>query len=179
MLICFIKSNVMKKFLLLSSFFCVSAVFIVSCNSNNKPENSSDRVDSSMTNTADTTLSPTNAVTGKTMECYKSTKNRDTIALKLNIDGKALAGNLKYDIYEKDGSSGTVAGEMKGDTLIFDYTFDAEGMRSVREMVFVKKDNQLYEGFGDVEEKNGKMVFKNKSALKFGNSIVLTKTNCE
>lgn len=68
---------------------------------------------------------------------------------------------------------------MKGDTLIVDYTFDSEGSESVREVVFLKRNNQLIEGFGDVEEKDGKTVFKDKSKLIFGNSIVFKKVDCQ
>ncbi|MNE98222.1 hypothetical protein D3C80_1967130 [compost metagenome] len=69
---------------------------------------------------------------------------------------------------------------MKGDTIIAEYTFDSEGMRSVREVVFVKRaDGNIYEGTGEVMEKGGKMVFKDRSTLKFSPAMVFTKTDCK
>ncbi|MNL01805.1 hypothetical protein D3C87_1222900 [compost metagenome] len=83
-------------------------------------------------------------------------------------------------MFEKDNNKGKITGELKGDTIIAEYIFDSEGMRSVREVVFVQKDDgKIYEGTGDVIEKNGKMVFKDRSALKFGEAIVFTKTDCK
>lgn len=113
-------------------------------------------------------------------DCYIYIKNRDTATLKLDITGEELTGELDYKLFEKDSNTGKIAGEMKGDTIIAEYTFDSEGMRSVREVVFVKKDDgNIYEGTGDVIEKDGKMVFKDRSALKFSPTMVFTKTNCK
>lgn len=126
----------------------------------------------------DTTFTSSTPETNST-DCYQYIKNKDTASLKINIEGEELTGNLNYNLFEKDRNSGTIAGEMKGDTIIAEYTFDSEGMRSVREVVFVKRiDGNIYEGTGEVMEKGGKMVFKDRSALKFSPAMVFTKTNC-
>lgn len=171
----------MIKNIFLPALSCLLfASAFTSCNSNNKPENSSDRVDSSATmNATDTTLLPTTTIAAKQTDCYQFTQKRDTVSLTLHQDGAAVTGDLNYRFYEKDKSKGTLSGEMKGDTILGEYTFDSEGMRSVREIVFLKKDGKLYEGYGDVEEKGGKVTFKNRSALKFGEGVVLSKTDCK
>jgi hypothetical protein len=113
-------------------------------------------------------------------DCYVYIKNRDTASLKLNLEGEELTGELNYNLFEKDSNKGKIAGEMKGDTIIAEYTFDSEGIRSVREVIFVKKDDgNIYEATGEVIEKGGKMVFKDQSALKFDPTMVFTKTNCK
>ena len=81
-------------------------------------------------------------------------------------------------IFEKDKNNGIFEGELHGDTLIAEYTFTSEGKESIRQVAFLKKGNQLFEGFGDMEDKNGKMMFKNISTLKFGESMVFNKTDC-
>jgi len=86
---------------------------------------------------------------------------------------------LSYSLFEKDSNKGTISGEVKGDTILAEYNFDSEGMRSTREVVFLKRDRKLYEGFGEVEEKNGKTVFKDRSKLKFGDAIVFSLTDCK
>ena len=152
------------------------AGFVISCNSENANKTTGDSTTIVKT---DTTTMPTKTVVN-TSDCYGYTKNRDTASLKLNIAGDELTGELSYKLFEKDSNKGKIAGELRGDTIIAEYTFDSEGMRSVREVVFVKKaDGKLYEGTGEVEEKGGKTRFKNKSALKFDQSIVFSKADCK
>lgn len=69
--------------------------------------------------------------------------------------------------------------EIEGDTIIAEYDFNSEGARSIREIVFLKKDGKLYEGFGDVETKGTKVVFKNRAALKFDGGLVFDPTACK
>ncbi len=168
-----LKLDFMKKtFLILS---CV-ATLAISCSSDKKNEQ---REDSTSIAETDTTMIPSVPVEQKMTECYIYTKNKDTATLKLNTENEELTGNLSYKLFEKDSNKGTVAGEIKGDTVIAEYTFDSEGMRSVREVVLLKKDGKLYEGYGEVEERNGKMAFKDRSKLKFGDAIVFSKTDCQ
>lgn len=172
----------MKKLLILPILFGgLLAGSLLSCNSDNKPKsNSSDQVApiDSISSSPDTTLSPTLSIAGKSTECYRWVKQRDTISLTLRTQGEEVTGDLAYRFYEKDKSRGSIAGEMIGDTLLAEYTFDSEGMRSVREVIFLRKEGKLYEGYGDVEEKGGRMVFINRSALQFGEGSVLSKIDC-
>jgi hypothetical protein len=116
-----------------------------------------------------------------TSACYSSIKSKDTIAMDLKIDKDfAVVGNLCYRFFEKDKNDGTVVGKLRGHTLIADYTFMSEGITSLRQVVFVKKENTYVEGFGEiVTDANGKVMYKDIKKLKFDNSIVLTKVDCE
>jgi hypothetical protein len=151
----------------------LTAAFFSACTS----ENHKDSADSLKT-TTDTTVSAVIPEESDSQECYAFVKNRDTVSMKIHAKGEEYSGDLSYNLFEKDRNKGTFGGEMKGDTLITEYTFDSEGMRSVREAVFLKKDGKLYEGFGEVLEKEGKTVFKDRSKLNFGGAIVLEKTAC-
>ena len=162
-----------KPFLLLTA----AAIFALSCNSDKKETIGDDSTVITSIDT-NTTVVPTAPVEQQITGCYSYTKNRDTATLKINAENEELTGNLAYRLYEKDSNKGTIAGEIKGDTIIAEYIFDSEGMRSVREIVLLKKDGKLYEGYGEVEEKSGKMVFKDRSKLKFGDAIVFSKTEC-
>nr|WP_068892711.1 hypothetical protein [Pedobacter panaciterrae] len=163
----------MKKSLLLLTGV---ALFISACNSNKTDNKSSD---STSITSIDTTLTPAVPVQEKISECYIYTKNRDTARLKINTENEELTGDLSYNLFEKDSNKGTISGEVKGDNILAEYTFDSEGMRSTREVVFLKRDRKLYEGFGEIEEKNGKTVFKNRTKLKFGDAIVFSLTDCK
>ena len=162
----------MKKPLLL---LAVVAAFVVACNSNKSESNVSDSTEAAA---ADATLQPVEPATAASTACFAYTKNRDTASLELKFAGEEVTGNLSYKLFEKDRNSGSIAGEIKGDTIIAEYTFASEGAQSIREVVFLKKGDQWIEGFGDVEEKKGKVTFKNRAALKFGDAITFTKTDC-
>lgn len=113
-------------------------------------------------------------------ECYSAIIKKDTISLSLSVKDSSLEeGELYYNFFEKDKNYGTLTGTFKGDTLFADYTFMSEGKSSVREVVFLKKGNAFIEGYGDVEEKDNKTVFKDKKKLSFDGKIVLSKTDCK
>jgi hypothetical protein len=113
------------------------------------------------------------------LNCYQYINNNDTIILKtVNVKG-FITGTLVYNLYEKDKNKGTIQGSMKGDVLIADYTFFSEGMKSVRQVAFKKIGSNFIEGYGDVEDKNGKMIFKNPDSLTFSKSVILRPFDCK
>ena len=154
------------KIQLLSLIALVS--LFVACQSGNKDQN-----------TTDTSSLDTNITSSTSQTCYKYAKNGDTATLTLMTSGNVTSGKLNYKLREKDSNTGIIKGEMRGDTLLADYTFNSEGTESVRQVAFIKKGDQLLEGFGDVEQKNGKMVFKDTPTLTYGQSIVFEKVDCQ
>jgi hypothetical protein len=110
--------------------------------------------------------------------CYAYTKNRDTIFLSINTRELQVNGTLRYNLYEKDRNSGKVTGKMIGDTLLLNYSFASEGTQSVRQLAFLKKGDSLIEGYADVQEKEGIVMFKKPTDLKFDGSIIMKKTDC-
>ncbi|AMQ00404.1 hypothetical protein AY601_3539 [Pedobacter cryoconitis] len=122
------------------------------------------------------TTPDTNA--SKAKVCYAYIKNKDTVSLSLITTGNAVAGNLNYNFYEKDKNAGTITGIIKGDTIIADYTFQSEGSTSYRQIAFVKKGDQLLEGYGPTQEADGRTVFTNLAGLKYGD-ITLSPVACK
>jgi hypothetical protein len=110
--------------------------------------------------------------------CYSYTNKKDSVLLHANIGDSAVTGNLYYNFYEKDKNNGTITGKIKGDTLLADYTFISEGKQSVREVAFLLTDSTAKEGYGEMIEKNNKMVFANPKNVSFNNSFILIKENC-
>lgn len=102
----------------------------------------------------------------------------DTIQLSLSRQGASVIGTLTYSIFEKDFNRGTLRGQMRGDTLLADYTFESEGVESVREVVFLTQGDDLIEGYGPVEERNGKEIFSPDSTLTFSADQLLKRTPC-
>lgn len=99
--------------------------------------------------------------------------------MKITENNGVVSGTLMYNFFEKDKNTGTIKGEMKGDLLVAEYSFHAEGMESVREVAFKKMGKNFIEGYGESEEKDGKYVFINLDSLKFSNSVLLGPYDCE
>jgi hypothetical protein len=97
----------------------------------------------------------------------------------LITSGRVVTGELIYKLFEKDSNNGIIKGEMRGDTLVADYTFNAEGKQSTRQVAFLKRDGKLAEGYGEISEKDGKIIFNNISTLKFGDAIEFIEVNCK
>jgi hypothetical protein len=148
----------MKKLL----FVICTTVLLASCN--NHPDPTTDQ------NTPDPNA--------KNTTCYYSVQGKDSAYLKLVSMGTSVAGILNYIPYEKDKNTGSISGELHGDTIIADYKFMSEGMESTRQVVLLKRGHTLVEGYGDVEDKNGKMIYKDISKLSFS-GMVLTEGECE
>ncbi|WP_199120706.1 hypothetical protein [Pedobacter sp. ASV28] len=148
-------------------FLMISLIFFCACQSSTS-EKESDQAG------LDSNLAPT-----AQQNCYAYIKGKDTATLTLLTSGMVSTGELHYKWFEKDNNSGTIAGEMHGDTLIASYTFNAEGKQSSRQVVFLKRGDQLLEGFGEVTEKEGKVIFKDVSKLNFGQALVFEQVACK
>ena len=111
--------------------------------------------------------------------CYQGILKQDTINLSLQIEeNQEVKGELAYLFFEKDKNNGTIVGKMVGDTLRANYTFMSEGKESNREVVFLRKGKIMIEAYGDVEEKEGKTVFKEPKKLYFDSATVLSEIDC-
>ena len=76
-------------------------------------------------------------------------------------------------------NQGIIQGELRGDTLLAEYEFKSEGIVSTREVAFLKKRDGFAEGYGEAEEKEGKMLFKNAAGLTYSDTVILKKVSCK
>lgn len=120
---------------------------------------------------------PADAITSMT-NCYALMMNGDSVRLTVRQTGDDVAGKLVYQLSGKDRNTGTIRGTMHGDTLRADYMFHAEGVESVREVIFLAQKGGFLEGFGPVEEKNGKMSFTPTTTQAFSGDRILKKADC-
>ena len=146
-----------------TSIIALSLAIFTSCNTEKKQESTTQ----------------TEVQTTQTETCYQHTKDSSTIKLNLKINGNIATGDLIYDYYQKDRSAGKIKGELKSDTLLANYTFVSEGVESEREVVFLKTIDGWVEGYGEIDDKDGKVIFKNKNTITFANDVVLKKTTCQ
>ncbi|ODS73991.1 MAG: hypothetical protein ABS46_19795 [Cytophagaceae bacterium SCN 52-12] len=110
--------------------------------------------------------------------CYVNISARDTVRLKVETFPNVVTGTLRYNFYEKDKNTGEIEGRLMGDTLLADYTFMSEGKRSTRQVIFLVRDSIAIEGYGVMEEKEGKMVFKDIREIDFSEGMKLVKVSC-
>ena len=110
--------------------------------------------------------------------CYGYTNAKDTVMLHIMNTGNNVTGDAEFKYAGKDKNTGTLTGEMKGDTLLANYKFMSEGKESTRQVAFLKKGESFNEGYGASIEKAGSMVFKNTGALKF-TGTALVKIDCK
>ncbi|MBU7576934.1 MAG: META domain-containing protein [Flavihumibacter sp.] len=153
----------MRKLLRISSAF----IILVSCN------NATDKSVSSGVPLIDSIQSSTNHY------CYENAGGTDSIRLRIDLVGTDVSGELLYAIRGKDRNEGSVHGEWFGDTLVLDYMYQSEGSLSSRQVVFIKQDSILVEGYGASEEVDGKLRFVNRTELSFGSGIKLKEVNCD
>ena len=114
----------------------------------------------------------------ETYLCFAYYSKKDTAFMHININNNVVTGTLEYAIFEKDANDGKIKGTVQGDTLLAQYTFNSEGVESTREVAFLKKGDDWQEGFGDVEDKQGSMVFKNRSKLNFQKGMLFKQVEC-
>ena len=108
-------------------------------------------------------------------QCYGSFTDKDSVFLKLTTTGEKVTGDLTYKLFEKDKNKGVLNGTLTGDTIFATYEFTSEGQTSAREVAFLKKGNELIEGFAPMDQSGGHFI--NKHDIDFA-GIVLQAEEC-
>ncbi|MGB3800602.1 MAG: hypothetical protein WA952_12380 [Lewinella sp.] len=109
--------------------------------------------------------------------CYSFVDDRDAVMLSLTDLQGNTRGMLDYALAEKDRNTGTLEGAWKGDTLYANYTFQSEGVESQREVAFLRRGDQLVEGYGPVNADG--TGFASRDSLEFSGQMPLTVTDCD
>ncbi|MGJ8591144.1 MAG: hypothetical protein ACSHXF_01275 [Aquaticitalea sp.] len=108
--------------------------------------------------------------------CYTYNENGSMVNMDITKTDNPVEANLTYAYSEKDKNTGTFKGEFSEGKLVGTYTFQSEGVESKRQVAFMLKDNQLVEGYGELNE-DGTM-FKDVNAVNYSSTMPLTKTDC-
>lgn len=111
-------------------------------------------------------------------ECFVYKMKKDSAFMHINVADSIVTGELAYAFFEKDRNLGRIEGKMIGDTLLVQYTFVSEGTESTREAAFLKKGSGWVQGFGEVKDTAGLMVFKDRSKLRFKRGLFFKGVKC-
>lgn len=147
-------------------------LFAGACNNNGKSSGELNR-DTVATNS---TVAP--GADSLSSGCYSQIIKRDTSFLQLEAKDSLINGSLSYNLYEKDRNSGTVQGELAGDTIKAWYLFKSEGVVSVRQIMWKVNGDELWPATGEVTQRNDTTVFAQPGKLKFDNTRPFKKTAC-
>ncbi|MEO6819036.1 MAG: hypothetical protein ABI204_04875 [Ginsengibacter sp.] len=156
-----------------NSVYILSVLLFLACN--NTPKDNA-----LVTVSKDTTENVTMATSAPELDgCYFSNQNKDSSNLKINIKNGEVTGTLNYNLYEKDKNSGTISGSYKDSLIIANYSFQSEGVTSMREVVFKVANGELLEGYGDIETAGSIVKFKDISQLKYQDKSPFIKKECK
>jgi hypothetical protein len=112
-------------------------------------------------------------------QCYASYSGKDTVLLHTRTAGDSIKGTLSYRYYEKDRNEGQIAGILKGDTLVADYSYMSEGVLSVRQVAFLRQGDSWVEGYGEMTDEKGRMVFAGDQSIDYNKGMLLKIVPCK
>lgn len=112
-------------------------------------------------------------------ECFQYLGEKDTITLTTHLDGTTVTGTLNYSLFEKDKNTSTIAGVIRDNLIIAEYTFMSEGRSSKRQVVFKNTEEGWKEGFGEMKEVDGIPVQVNIDSLDYSHSLALVPVPCQ
>lgn len=110
--------------------------------------------------------------------CYEMTMKRDTAFLSLQVQDTVVSGKLRFHWYARDGNVGTIKGVLRDSLIVADYTFESEGLTSVREVIFKIEGPVLQQAVGELEERDGKIVFRDHAQLQYMRTYPFVKIAC-
>jgi len=153
-----------------SVFLSIAFLLVIGCNSKKQ--------DASSVKEKEPTQLKKKTSKGIQKGCYVYNDNRSTISLQVLKKGDSITGTLLFALAEKDKNTGRFKGQVKNNVLLADYTFESEGVESVRQVAFKIKSDTLLQGYGPMELKDSIQVFKNPSSLTFNAEFPLVKKAC-
>ena len=128
----------------------------------------------------DAHFSPDSVAKAEIMEdCFQFVNGKDTIRLRIQPEEVNVTGELAYLWFEKDKSWGTIEGTLEDSLLIAEYTFLAEGDTSIRQVVFKRFKEGWKEGYGEINEVDGVVVYKNIDSLDYNHEFNLVSIPCD
>lgn len=110
--------------------------------------------------------------------CFEMVFKRDSATLRLTVQDTTVSGLLVYKWHERDGNTGTIAGVIRDSLIWANYTFQSEGLTSIREVVFKIRDTTLVPAYGELSEVNGRLIFTDRNNLHFTDDHPFVKVPC-
>lgn len=171
------KEDGLSSFFMQPLFVLIVFVLFTSCN-NPSNETTTDAATEGSVHANATDTIVTDAKPFALAGCYEMTLKKDSAFLDLTVDDTLVKGALTFNLFEKDRNTGTVQGVLRNDKIFADYTFQSEGVTSVRQIILQIKDGTLLQAYGDLKEKNGKLIFIDPENLQYQTANPFIKVPC-
>lgn len=150
------------------SLFCLLFVCIglESCNKNQKDANASALAEKPIS-----------------VQCYKALYEKDTVELKINtLQRGKISGEMEMKFLDMPIKTGTIAGELRGDTLFADYSFiqgTNDKVTFKNPIAILKRGEELILGNGQIETYLGASYFAKGKPIDFDNvKFKFTSVDC-
>jgi hypothetical protein len=139
---------------------------LVSCNKNQKEANA-----------------PSLAEKPISVQCYKALYEKDTVELKINtLKSGKISGEMEMKFLDMPIKTGTIAGELRGDTLFADYSFiqgTNDKVTFKNPIAILKRGEELILGNGQIETYLGSSYFAKGKPIDFDNvKFKFTSVDC-
>lgn len=92
----------------------------------------------------------------------------DTLYIRMDVLGELVNGVYNQLPYEQDPTTGTFTGTLENGVVTALYTYTTEGMETRQEVLFKLVDGGLRIGQGELVEREGAWVFKDKGQAEYG-----------
>lgn len=146
----------MKSSNLITSAFCMIALFSCNQKTTTTQETQSDSV----------VVEEKASIIDGNEKCFLATLGKDSAFLALKIVEEKVNGSLNYQFFEKDVNKGTIEGILNKDTLNLVYTFSSEGNTSTRPIKMFIIKNKIFEVYENEIASEGKGFIYNPSECK-------------
>jgi hypothetical protein len=142
---------------------------------NSKPTETATTSTPETTKPTETVAAPAPVAKADTI-CFVQKFKKDISEIQLIVAGDDVTGEYHWHPYQKDGGHGTLKGTKKDNMITADWNYTIEGANQIEEVVFKMEGEKLMQGQGELDEKSGRLVIKDKSKIKF--SEIFNKVNC-
>lgn len=154
--------NTMRKLL------CVSIIITLLC-SCDSTDSDNDSVNKSERNSGARLVSA---------GCYEMVIGEDTAGLNLVVRGDSVSGNLFYHWKMRDHNDGTFRGRIQDSVIYAMYTFQSEGIQSVREVAFKSRGDSILQAYGEIVSVRDTMQFRFRENLVYDTKHPFVKKAC-
>jgi hypothetical protein len=107
----------------------------------------------------------------ETTNCYYKNDRKDVTAVQLTISGSEVTGFYAWEPYEKDGAHGSLKGTKTGDEITAIFKYMIEGSVESEEVIFKIADGKLLKADGELVDKKGILVIKDKTKIKWNETF--------
>ncbi len=114
----------------------------------------------------------------KPNKCYRLSTNGDTVSISISHSQDQVKGSMEISSQGGENNTAFLIGDFVGDTLIWNVWMESDGEVSKSQVAFLRKENSLIQGFGEMNFVNGVFQFKNRKAIEFMPSMQLKRIFC-